>query len=478
MDERFDRRGGDRARQGFDVRTTIMQTPEPGVLDVQRDVVVSVGPDGVIEAITAAARFESTPAPTADVRPLVALPTSWVLLPGLIDTHAHAPQWPQIGTRLDVPLEEWLFTHTFPLERSLTDPAAAEPVWQHLVSTLLAHGTTTAVYYATTSVDSTTLLAQTCAVLGQRAWIGRVAMDHPDGTPPWYRDESAEAGVADSATSIEQIRAIGSSLVQPVVTPRFAPACTDELLAGLGELAAATDTIVQTHCSESDWEHGYAYERFGTSDTQALHSFGLVRAHSLLGHGTHLSDTDLDLIVDQGAGVTHCPQSNTYFANAVFRARRALDRAVRIGLGSDIAGGSRPGLLGQCADAVSASRHLAEGVDASRDPAERGVAGSRIGILDAFWMATTGAADLLGAPVGLIAPGRHFDAIAVDLEVDRSALRMWPGEPDDAATFERIVRLASPAEIVAVWVDGVQVDGVQVDAARVGERGQETNRSR
>jgi guanine deaminase len=329
------------------------------------------------------------------------------------------------------------------------------------------------VYYATTSVDTTTLLARRCVTLGQRAWVGRVAMDHPEGTPPWYRDVSAEAGVDASAMSIDQIRAIGSSLVQPIVTPRFAPACTDALLAGLGELAAATDTIVQTHCSESDWEHGYAYERFGTSDTEALTSFGLVRPHSLLGHGTHLSDTDLGLIADHGAGVTHCPHSNAYFANAVFRARRALDRKVRIGLGSDIAGGSRPGLLGQCGDAVTASRHLDDGVDASRDPEGRGVAGSKIGILDAFWMATTGGAELLGAPIGLIAPGRRFDAIAVDLEVDRSALRVWPGEPDDAATFERIVRLATPAEIAAIWVDGVQVGGVTLQPS-----GHETNRSR
>lgn len=437
----------------FTVRGTLMQTPSPERLEVD-DVVVTVGDDGVVQSVDRAvdaphARVDRDLGPDA------------VLLPGLVDTHLHAPQWPQLGTGLDLPLEQWLFDNTFPLERRLTDPDVAADVWPTMVATLLAHGTTTAVYYATVSVETTTMLASTCVGLGQRALVGRVGMDHPEGAPDWYRDESAGSGVDASHRSIEAIGALASSLVGPIVTPRFAPACTDALLEGLGELARATGTRTQTHCSESDWQHGHAVERFGTSDAEALDRFGLLGDHTVLAHGDHLGDDDLALLVRRGAGVAHCPLSNAYFANAVFPARRALDAGVRVGLGTDVAGGADPSLLRQCADAVTVSRLLDDGVDARIGPERRGVPGSRISIVEAFWMATAGGADLLGLPVGQIATGRQFDAVAVDLARPGSPLRIWDGIDDDARTFEKVVRLAGPSDISDVWVAGRRVAGAE-----------------
>lgn len=426
-----------------------MQTPSPSALDVLRDVAISVDDRGTITAI-APADASATPV-DRDLGPSV------VVIPGLIDAHIHAPQWPQLGTGLDLPLEQWLFDNTFPLEAKLTDPSFAALVWPDMVRTLLRHGTTTAVYYATISVETTTMLAATCAEFGQRAFVGRVGMDHPEGTPEWYRDASATAGVEASMASIEQISSLGSPLVRPIVTPRFAPACSDALLQGLGELAHSTSTISQTHCSESDWEHGYAFERFGKSDTEALDDFGLIADHSVLAHGDHLSTDDFGVISARGAGVAHCPMSNAYFANAVFPARRALDAGVRVGLGTDVAGGARPGVLSQCGDAVTMSRLLSDGVDQAMAPADRGVAGSRLSITEAFWMATLGGADLLGLPCGLIEVGRQFDAVAIDLAVPNSPLRIWDDIDDDDRTFEKVVRLAGPSEISDVWVAGRSV---------------------
>lgn len=441
------------------IRCTVMQTPRSHELDIRRNVRISIGDDGRIESIEAVGTGAD-----ADV----VLPPATILLPGLVDTHLHAPQWPQLGTGLDLPLENWLFEHTFPLEKLLTDPAVAAEVWPAMVSTLLAHGTTTVAYYATVSVETATMLAAVCARAGQRAFVGRVAMDHPDGTPTWYRDDDAAAGIAASARSIEEIRAIGSTLVEPILTPRFTPACTDELLEGLGELAASSAVQVQTHCSESDWQHGYSNDRFDESDTAALDRFGLVRDHTVLAHGGHLGVDDMSTLRERGAGVAHCPLSNAYFANAVFPARRALDAGIRVGLGTDVAGGAHPSLLRQCGDAVTASRLLEDGVDANLPADERGVAGSRITITEAFWMATAGGADLLGIDAGLLAPGRHFDAIAVDTARAGSALRVWPDVDDDARTFEKIVRLTNPADITDVWVDGRRVAGSSVESEPAG----------
>ncbi len=440
-------------RCSFTVRARVMHTPERTRLTVLDDVIITVDDDGMIAAIEPAARL----APGNDVDHELGPDT--VLLPGLIDTHLHAPQWQQLGTGLDLPLEDWLFQHTFPLEQRLTDPAVAGEVWPHMVSTLLAHGTTAVAYYATVSVETTTMLAATCAKLGQRAFVGRVGMDHPEGTPDWYRDADAAAGIDASRRSIVEIRAIGSPLVEPIVTPRFTPACTDDLLAGLGALAAETNTIIQTHCSESDWEHGAALERFGRSDTAALDGFELIKDHTVLAHGDHLGDDDFKLIRNAGAGVAHCPLSNAYFGNAVFPARRALDTGVRIGLGSDVAGGARPGLLPQCADAVTASRYLEDGADPLEAAEDRGTPNSRISIVEAFWMATMGGAELLGLATGALEVGRPFDALAVDTRRNGSPLQAWPGLDDDARTFEKIVRLATPADITDVWVAGRRVAG-------------------
>lgn len=425
-----------------------MQTPRRGELQILQNVVVDVDDKGMITSVG----HRDGPV-THDFG------EHSVLLPGLIDTHLHAPQWPQLGTGLDLPLEDWLMEHTFPLERRLTEPEFAARVWPQMVSTLLAHGTTTAVYFATIDVETTTMLAATCAELGQRAFVGRVAMDYPGGTPEWYRDRDAIASIERSHASIQQIQSLGSGLVKPIITPRFTPACSNDALIGLGQLSMETGVRLQTHCSESDWQHQYAIERFRTTDTNALAGFGLIRPNTILAHGDHLADSDLDVIRLAGAGVAHCPLSNAYFANAVFPARRALDAGVKVGLGTDIAGGASPGLLPQCAHAVTASRYLEDGVDAATVAAERGVSDSRIAITDAFYMATAGGAELLDQPTGLLAVGRSFDALAIQLQRPGSPLQTWAEVDRGDRIFEKVVRLATPADISDVWVNGRRVAG-------------------
>ncbi|MET0910178.1 MAG: amidohydrolase family protein [Ilumatobacteraceae bacterium] len=443
-----------------------MQTPGRDVFEHLVDVVVGVDANGTITAVAP----RSSPTGTAlvdDAATVVELGASEVLLPGMVDLHVHAPQWPQLGTCLDLPLEQWLFDHTFPLEARYADPAFAAPVWADLVSTLLQHGTTTAVYFATNDETATLALAAECLGRGQRALVGRVAMDHPDGTVEWYRDPSAAAGVAASARSIDAIRALdaGRGLVRPIVTPRFTPSCTDELLAGLGELAAATGVVVQTHASESDWAHGYALDRFGVTDTAALERFGLLRPHSVLAHAVHVTDDDTDRLIGRRVGIAHCPLSNAYFADGVLPVRRLLDRGVAVGLGTDVAGGASPSLLAQCQHAVTMSRVLEDGTDVSVPPGGRGVPASRSDIVTAFWMATTGGATAVGLPVGLLEPGRRFDAFVVDTAAAHGNVRVWPGLDDPRLVFEKIVRLAGPGDITSTWVDGRLVSGGSGDGA-------------
>ncbi|SVE25454.1 uncharacterized protein METZ01_LOCUS478308, partial [marine metagenome] len=143
---------------------SILQTPTRERVVGFRAVLV-VGENGRIEAVL----DQSDPANEGAIQralieadEAIELPETTYLLPGLVDLHVHAPQWPQVGTGLDLPLERWLSEYTFPLEARYDNLEFAQHVWTDLVSTLLAHGTTTAVYYGSVHVDSTTSLARTC----------------------------------------------------------------------------------------------------------------------------------------------------------------------------------------------------------------------------------------------------------------------------------------------------------------------------
>ena len=433
----------------FFVLAHVMQTPSRTQLFSGRVLIDVV--DGVIASVSA---YEGDSFESPDGSPVHTIPSDFVLLPGLVDCHLHAPQWPQLGTAMDVGLEQWLFEHTFPLEASFADADFAQTVWNDMVPTLLAHGTTTAVYYGSVHEEATLSLAQTCATLGQRAFVGRVAVDHPEGTPDFYRDHDAPSAVEASRRSVHDIRGLGSSLVDAIITPRFAPACTDEAMRGLAAIAVEEDVLTQTHCSENDWEHGYALERYGCSDTEALDQLGLLRPHTILAHAGLTSEQDWRTISARGAAIAHCPLSNAYFGDAVLPTRRALDAGVTVGLGTDIAGGSEAGLLRQCHYAVTSSRMLEDGVDANVSRDQRRIEDQRITTIEAFYLATVGGAASTGLPVGLLEPGRRFDAFAVQLDRPMSPLRRWNAIDDDIRLFEKIVRLAGPDDIRCVWVDG------------------------
>ena len=420
-------------------RAHLLHSPERGRIERINDALVSVSEEGAIESIV----------PGGDVPGATDLRDRGVLLPGLVDLHIHAPQFPQLGAALDVPLEDWLFKYTFPLEARYDDLAFATEVYDRLVRRLLSNGTTTAVYFATIHGPASLKLAETCLRLGQRAWVGRVAMDLADGCPDYYRDASAAQSVEETARFIDAVRALpGNRLVEPAITPRFIPACSDAALKGLGALAAATGAPVQTHCSESDWEHAFVHDRMGMTDTAALDHLGLLTRRCVLAHAGHITDADMALIKARGAGIAHCPLSNAYFGNAVFPLRRALRKALRVGLGTDISGGYSSFLLDNARAAVTSSRMLEDGVDPERAARERGSPDARVDFRDAFYLATRGGAEVLDLPVGAFEEGLQFDAILVDLSDDF-------GPPEDL--LQKIVMRATPAEILATWVAGVPV---------------------
>ena len=166
----------------------------------------------------------------------------------------------------------------------------------------------------------------------------------------------------------------------------------------------------------------------------------------------------MDLIQERGSGIAHCPLSNLFFANAVFPLRRALDRHMHVGLGTDISGGYSPSLLDGCRHAISSSRALHGGVHAHLPPQERGAAGTAITHHEAFWLATAGGAEALDIATGSFTPGHEFDALLIDTTAAHS--NVHPNGSDDLDDiFQKIVLNATRADIARVWVRGRRVSG-------------------
>lgn len=421
-----------------------------------------VNEEGIIERIEApgSENYESIIKKSRQEDTYRRLSEGQYMLPGFIDLHVHAPQWAQSGTALDIPLYDWLHTYTFPLEAKFSDLDFARNVYEDLVGTLLANGTTTALYFATIHKDASLLLAEICVSKGQRGLVGKVVMDDPGQNPAYYRDADCESALADTEQFILAVKRLASAAKQgvyPVVTPRFIPSCTDEVLRGLGELAAKHDTHIQSHCSESDWAHGYVEKRLGKRDAFALHEFGLLRDKSVMAHCNFLNEEDAALFAETGTAISHCPISNAYFAGSVIPIRRWLAKGVDAGLGSDLSGGFSPSLYDNAKQAVISSRMLEDGVNAALPAEDRGVPESRISIGEAFYLATAGGGDSLSLPIGRLEEGYAWDVQIVDTAVPGAKLPIFDTRESQHDIFQKIMYLIRPEHIREVWVQGEKV---------------------
>jgi guanine deaminase len=335
----------------------------------------------------------------------------------LSDTHIHAPQYPNVGIFGNTTLLDWLNKYTFPLESSLVDLSKARRIYSRVVRKTLSHGTTCAAYFATNDVAATNLLADLCYGAGQRALVGRVCMDQL--SPPNYRDESPEASVEATKATIAHIAAIDPTMdiVRPVITPRFAPSCSVELMQGLGQLARETHLPVQTHISENHNEIALVKDLFPPESTGAgddsyaavYDACGLLTSRTILAHAIHLSEAEAELIAKRGAKVSHCPCSNSAITSGEARVRWLLEKGIGCGLGTDVSGGYSPSVLEAARLAALVSRHVAmEGDDTAKLTVE-----------EVLFLATRGGADVVGLDgrVGAFEVGMEFDAQLIGLGI-------------------------------------------------------------
>ncbi|KAK5942633.1 hypothetical protein PMZ80_005198 [Knufia obscura] len=350
--------------------------------------------------------------------------------PGFIDTHIHAPQYPNVGIFGKSTLLDWLTTYTFPLEASIGDtgPAAettstttttttngapssptnpqqpaskkrkltplprAYKVYTKVVDRTLRNGTTTASYFATLSVPATNLLASIAHTRGQRAYIGRVCMDHPETCPDFYRDETPDQTIQHAIESIEYIQRLDprGELLAPIVTPRFAPSCQAETLTRLGELALTRSLRVQTHISENKGEVELVSQLFPDRKnyTDVYDHAGLLTHRTILAHAIHLSNDEITTIAQRKSKISHCPASNSALGSGFCPVRKLLDAGLDVSLGTDVSGGYSVSILDSVRQTCLVSRQLGY--------VNGGEKRWNIGVTEGLWLATVGGARCVG----------------------------------------------------------------------------------
>ncbi|KAL8725883.1 MAG: hypothetical protein Q9166_007080 [cf. Caloplaca sp. 2 TL-2023] len=349
--------------------------------------------------------------------------------PGFVDTHTHASQLPNAGLFGTSTLLDWLKTYTFPLESRFPSLSHASRVYSRAVASTLSHGTTTCAYYATIHPASTNLLADICLGKGQRAFVGNVCMNCKETCPDSYREADTETSLNNTKAVVEHIRAKDpkGEMVQPIVTPRFAPSCTKSLLSALGKLAKDENLPIQTHISENRAEIKLVGEMFPENDSYAetYDHYKLLTPRTVLAHGVHLSDSEMELIKQRGSGISHCPLSNTSLGSGICPVRKLLDKGIKVGLGTDVSGGGSCSILTAAREASAVSRLLAsfqQGKGENEQKTER----TKLSAIECLYLATRGGAACLGLEnkIGAFEVGMQWDAQMV-------RLRRVPGDADD-----------------------------------------------
>src|SRR5699024_12749099 len=173
--------------------------------------------------------------------------TGKMIIPGFVDIHLHAPQFPNRGLGLDKELIPWLNTYTFPEESKYDDLDYAKKIYESLVKELWRCGTTSSVVFSSIHKESTKILADLFIESDLRAYIGKVNMDR-NAIPELTED--TEESLKNTKDFILEHKD-KSYKVQPIITQRFVPTCTEDLMKGLGELAVKYDLPVQSHLSEN-----------------------------------------------------------------------------------------------------------------------------------------------------------------------------------------------------------------------------------
>ncbi|XP_068560052.1 guanine deaminase [Cebidichthys violaceus] len=430
-------------------RGTFIHSTQQTALQILEDELLGVDTDGKIAFIGRGAELDRLSqefgfSPTE----VTQLAQHEFFMPGLVDTHIHASQYSYAGTALDMPLLQWLNTYTFPVESHFKDLQFAHRVYSKVVKRTMRNGTTTACYFATIHTDASLLLGQIANDFGQRAFVGKVCMDR-NNSVKHYKETNQESQ-EETCRFIAELLNKKYPLVRPVVTPRFAPSCTGALLGQLGAIAKNNNLHIQSHISENVEEIKLVQELFPESEsyTDVYLKHNLLTDKTVMAHGCHLSDEELVLFRETGASLSHCPNSNISLCSGILNVRNVLKHKVKLGLGTDVAGGYSASML----DAVRRT------LDTSKVLTIQNPEHDTLTFEEVFRLATLGGSQALSLDdqTGNFEVGKDFDALRVNVDAPGGPIDLIQCE-EPKIILEKFLNLGDDRNIAEVFVAGRKV---------------------
>jgi len=333
----------------------------------------------------------------------------WLVLPGLVDLHAHLPQIPNAGLGFGLPLLDWLRRYVFPLERDF-DEAAAEELAPAAFRAFAAAGTTTALLYGALWEPSLDAAFRAAEGHGIRATIGKVMMDRltydeSDRTPT----ETLDLSLRQSADLCARWHLRDEGRLRYAFTPRFAVSCSADMLRESARLARDAGAVWQTHVSEDVAEIAEVRRLFpeAADYVDVYDRAGGLGPGTVLAHAVHLADREVARLAETGTRIAHCPASNLFLSSGTMPLARYVEAGLVVGLGSDVAGGPDLSIFGSMRVGAYVQNALRVSTGDSR-PILSPFDWLRMGTLD-------GARALgLDSVIGSLEPGKEADFIVVD----------------------------------------------------------------
>lgn len=370
--------------------------------------------------------------------------TGKLIMPGLVDLHLHAPQYHYRGLGMDLELLDWLQTYTFPHEAKYVDVDYAKEAYERFIKDLVKGPNTRFSIFSTLHVPSTILLMDMMEESGLVSFVGKVNMDR-NGT-----DELEEVGPEVSARKTrEWLDDIKGKYERtfPILTPRFIPSCSDELMELLKKIQSEYKIPIQSHLSESPGEiewvkelcpdstcYGDAYEQFKM--------LGSKDAPTIMAHCVWSDEVEQNLLKERGVYIAHCPNSNMNLSSGIAPIRKYLNDGQNVGLGSDVAGGTHLSIFRAMSDAIQVSKLRWRLVDESLEALK---------VEEAFYLGTLGGGSFFGN-VGSFKKGFEFDAIVLDDET-YSPTKDW----NIHQRLERTIYLSENNNILHKFVRGRKI---------------------
>ena len=331
--------------------------------------------------------------------------TGKLIIPGLIDLHLHAPQYSFIGLHMDLKLLDWLNKYTFPEESKYKNIEYAKKAYDIFIKDIKYMPTTRFSIFATIHNEATLYLMQKLDKIGFKGYVGKVNMDR---NSPKILIEKTKKSIEDTIDYIDKSSKFKN--IRPIITPRFIPSCTDELMSGLSNIVKEYKIPVQSHLSENlseiEWvkelskckTYEEAYDKFDMLGTVT---------NTIMAHYVWPDEEGIKLVKGRKVWIAHSPSSNRNLASGIAPISRYLKEDIKVGLATDVSGGSYLSMFRAMEDAITASKTRELFVDKNT------IIKNNVTINQAFYLATLGGGEFFGK-VGSFKNGYEFDAIVLD----------------------------------------------------------------